>query len=99
MDDLEPTIHTKDATPEIKKQHRNVVAQREAELVATMERQLPDFVALCRATHGLPLILHQDAFAGDYQESEYRLLGMAIKFAGICEKEIHIHGRNRETLN
>jgi hypothetical protein len=35
-------------------------------------------------------LLHQDAFAADYQD-EYRLLGMAIKFAGTCGKEINIH--------
>jgi hypothetical protein len=43
--------------------------------------------------------MHQDAFAADYQEEEYRLLGMAIKFAGICGKEVHIAGRNRETVD
>jgi hypothetical protein len=43
--------------------------------------------------------MRQDAFAADYREEEYRLFGMAIKFAGICGKEIRIHGRNRETLN
>jgi hypothetical protein len=30
--------------------------------------------------------MHLDAFAADYQEEEYRLIGMAIKFAGICGK-------------
>jgi hypothetical protein len=29
------------------------------------------------------VILHQDAFAADYQEDEYALLGMAIKYAGV----------------
>ena len=33
------------------------------------------------------------------QDEEYRLIGMAIKFAGICGKEIRIHGRNRETVD
>jgi hypothetical protein len=28
------------------------------------------------------VLLHQDAFAADYQEDEYMLLGMAIKYAG-----------------
>jgi hypothetical protein len=41
---------------------------------------------------------HEDAFAADYQEEKYRLIGMAIKFAGICGKEVRIHGRNRETV-
>jgi hypothetical protein len=43
--------------------------------------------------------MHQDSFATDYQEEEYRLVGMAIKFAGICGKEIRIIGTNRRTVN
>jgi hypothetical protein len=43
--------------------------------------------------------LHQNAFAADYQDEEYRLLGMAIKVAGIYGKEIHIIGRNREIVD
>jgi hypothetical protein len=42
--------------------------------------------------------MHQDAFAADYQEDEYRLMGMAIKFAGICGKEVRIIGTNRQTV-
>ena len=60
-----------------------------------MERMLPDFVKKCRETDE-PLIIHQDAFALDY--NEYELLGMAIKFAGLYGKEIRIIGKNRETL-
>lgn len=45
------------------------------------------------------VVMHQDAFAADYQEEEYRLIGMAIKFAGICGKEVRVHGRNRETVD
>jgi len=44
------------------------------------------------------VIIHQDAFAADYQDDEYVLLGKAIKFAGLYGKEVHIIGRNRETL-
>jgi hypothetical protein len=42
--------------------------------------------------------MHQDAFAA-YQEEEYRLIGMAIKFAGLCGKEVRVHGRNRKTVD
>ena len=42
--------------------------------------------------------MHQDTFAADYQEEEYGLIGMAIKFAGICGKEVRVHGRNLETV-
>jgi len=60
-----------------------------------MERMLPDFVKKCRETDE-PLIIHQDAFAVDY--NEYELLGMAIKFAGLYGKEVRIIGKNREPL-
>jgi hypothetical protein len=43
--------------------------------------------------------MHQDAFAADYQEEEYRLIGPAIKFAGICGKEVRIIGTNRQTVD
>jgi hypothetical protein len=42
------------------------------------------------------VIMHQDAFAADYQEEEYRLIGMAIKFSGIGGKEVRVRGRNRD---
>lgn len=71
--------------------------RREANLIATIGKSLPDFAAACHAAAIPVVILHQDAFAADYQDEEYRLLGMAVKFAGTCGKEIRIHGRNRET--
>jgi len=75
------------------------LVRREADLIATIDKKLPDFARACRA-HDIPIVvMHQDAFAADYQEDEYRLIGMAIKFAGICGKEIRIHGRNRETVD
>lgn len=72
-------------------------AEKEAALRAEIERRLPDFVKVCRDDVGL-MIIHQDAFAADYQEDEYRLLGMAIKFAGLYGKEIRVIGKVRETL-
>jgi len=44
------------------------------------------------------VVLHQDAFAADYQMDEYILLGMAIKYIGLSGKEILIIGKNQETL-
>jgi hypothetical protein len=44
------------------------------------------------------VIFHQDAFAADYQDHEYLLLGKAIKYFGLQRKEIRIIGQNRETL-
>jgi hypothetical protein len=39
-----------------------------------------------------------DGFAADYQEDEYSLLGMAIKYAGLRGKEVRVIGKNRSTL-
>ena len=72
------------------------IEKQEMALSIAMEGSLPDFVKSCRDTVG-PLIIHQDAFAVDY--NEYELLGMAIKFAGLYGKEVHIIGKNRESLS
>ena len=56
--------------------------QRESNLIATIRKML----------------LHQDAFAADYQEDEYKLLGMAIKYAGLRGKEVRVIGRNRSSF-
>jgi pyruvate formate-lyase activating enzyme-like uncharacterized protein len=45
------------------------------------------------------VIFHQDAFAADYQEEEYFLLGIAVKYIGRFGKEIRIIGKNEETIN
>jgi hypothetical protein len=75
------------------------LARKEANLIAIIEKLLPDFARACRASDSTVINMHQDAFAADYQEEEYRLLGMAIKFAGICGKEVNIIGTNRGTVD
>lgn len=71
--------------------------EKEAALAAEVERLLPDFVNSCRDKAHV-VVIHQDAFAADYQDHEYTLLGKAIKFAGLHGKEVRIIGKNRETL-
>jgi hypothetical protein len=78
-------------------QHLVEVAQREDALAAEVKERLPDFVAYCHSQVNT-IILHQDAFAVGYQEDELRLLGMAIKYAGINGKEVRIVGSNRDTV-
>ena len=63
------------------------LARKEANLIDGIEKMLPDFARACRAHDNTVVTMHQDAFAAEYHEEEYRLLGMAIKFAGICGKE------------
>ena len=71
--------------------------RRESNLVAIIREKLPEFVKACADDTELVLI-HQDAFAADYQEDEYALLGMAIKYAGLRGKEVRVIGKNRSTL-
>jgi hypothetical protein len=71
--------------------------QREANLIATIRAKLPDFARMCVDDTEL-VLLHQDSFAADYQEDEYMLLGMAIKYAGLRGKEVRVLGKNRSTL-
>ena len=72
--------------------------QRESSLIATITKKLPEFAKACADDAEL-VLLHQDALAADYQEDEYRLLGMAIKYAGLRGKEVCVIGRNRQTLD
>ena len=71
--------------------------QRESSLIATIRRKLPEFAKTCADDTEL-VLLHQDAFAADYQEDEYMLLGMAVKYAGLRGKEVRVIGKNRSSL-
>jgi len=71
--------------------------QSESSLIATIRTRLPEFAKACADDTEL-VLLHQDAFAADYQEDEYKLLGMAIKYAGLRGKEVRVIGKNRSSL-
>jgi hypothetical protein len=71
--------------------------QRESSLIATIRRNLPEFAKACADDAEL-VFLHQDSFAADYQDGEYMLLGMAIKYAGLRGKEVRVIGKNRSSL-
>jgi hypothetical protein len=43
--------------------------RRESSLIATIRKNLPDFAKACADDTEL-VLLHQDAFAADYQEDE-----------------------------
>ena len=64
-----------------------------------VKTQLPEFIKAVETmkAEGGVLLMHQDAFAADYQESELYLLGAAIKFAGEQGVPITITGKNGET--
>ena len=72
--------------------------QREASLIATIGAQLPDFARMCADDMEL-VLLHQDSFAADYQDDEYTLPGMAIKYADLRGKEVRVIGENRNSFS
>jgi hypothetical protein len=59
-------------------------------VIELVEHQLPEFVNACKNTAAPAVIMHQDAFAADYQEAELLLLGAAIKYAGMHNKNVTI---------
>jgi hypothetical protein len=71
--------------------------QRESSLIARIRKNFPDLAKACADDTEL-VFLNQDAFAADYQDDEYMLLGMAIKYAGLRGKEVRVIGKNRSTL-
>jgi len=72
--------------------------ERKKELRRAISATIPRLLEMA-ASDADTVILHQDAFAADYQDAEYLLLGMAIKYLGLHGKEIRIIGTNRETLD
>jgi len=50
---------------------------------------------MCESSGFDAVVLHQDTFAADHQQSEIALLGWAIKFAGMCGKEVRVIPNNQ----
>jgi hypothetical protein len=75
----------------------SVIMQRQSNLVHRIQSSLPEFVKACAADVDV-VVLHQDAFAAAYQENEYALLGMVIKYAGMYGKEVRVIGKNRQAV-
>ncbi len=71
--------------------------QRESLLISQIREHPPEFAEACASDVDV-VLLNQDAFAADYRDEEYKLLGMAIKYAGLSSKEVHVIGKNRQTL-
>lgn len=75
-----------------------IIKERADKLNQEMEKELNQLYRMGAVEGDEVIILHQDAFAADYQDDEYLLLGKAIKYLGKTGKEIRIIGKNRETL-
>jgi hypothetical protein len=73
-------------------------------LRATLERYLPAFAkgvaeaARVKGKEESTMIIHQDAFAAGYDDDEYTLLGMAVKYAGLHGVVVTVIGTNHGTF-
>jgi hypothetical protein len=79
--------------------------ERIAVLRATVEKYLPEFAksvafvaARAKDDDADTVTLHQDAFAAGYDDDEYTLLGMAVKYAGLHGVVTTVIGKNHETF-
>lgn len=77
---------------------KNEIKYRKEYLIETVEKELSKAREMIE-TDADVIVVHQDAFAADYQINEYYKLGMLIKYIGEVGKEIRIIGKNRETLD
>lgn len=74
---------------------------RVATLQATIEHYIPAFAAAIKEasangdSNDDVFMLHQDAFAAGYDDDEYTLLGMAVKYAGLHGVTLNIVGKSR----
>ena len=77
---------------------------RVAVLQATVEHYLPNFAKAVSQMKpdedgkGDIMFLHQDAFAASYEDDEYLLLGMAIKYAGLRGVTLQVVGENHSSF-
>ena len=69
------------------------------ELEEIIANELPQFKkAVDNNNEKAVMILHQDAFAADLQPRELFLLGCFIKYNGLNGIDVHITGKNSETI-
>ena len=72
-------------------------------LRATVRKYLPDFARgiteiAAKGEQDPMMVLHQDAFAAGFDDDEYTLLGMAVKYAGLHGVNVTVIGTNHETF-
>jgi hypothetical protein len=75
-----------------------------AVLRATVEKYLPEFATTVARFAAEPedeaseIVMRQDAFAAGYDDDEYTLLGMAVKYAGLHGVAVRFIGKNHATF-
>ena len=76
---------------------KDYIESKKQALITFVETLLPKAKEMC-STDADVVILHQDAFATDYQKDEYMLFGAFIKYCGLKGKEVRVIGKNRDTV-
>ena len=74
---------------------KQVWEMRRQALKKAIEKQLPSFATMCKNAHrtgAQQVFIHQNAFGAFYSESEYALLGRAMKYAGFFGLDIVFGG-------
>lgn len=77
------------------------IKERKKRMMQQVEKELPELAHKIKVAskEGIKNVLwHQDAYAGDYQTSEFQLLGCAVKYAGEFGVTVTVHGKNQETI-
>jgi hypothetical protein len=78
------------------------IKKKVSELWDFVESEVPSFSHLIKEyidKKQKHILIHQDAFAGDYQDEEFALLGKVVKLCGTLGISIKIVGTNREALS
>ncbi|MEO5923849.1 MAG: hypothetical protein ABIR70_08495 [Bryobacteraceae bacterium] len=60
------------------------------ELRLRLVEEIPDWVAQCEDKATEIVTMHQQTFGADHRQSEIELLGWAIKYAGMCGKNVTV---------
>lgn len=60
------------------------------EIMSIVERELPQFAEACKSNKADFVLMTQAAFAADYLMGELLVLGFAIKYAELYDKEVRI---------
>ena len=81
----------------------SVVSEAPRSVLQKQVERLSTEKLICNTASELEFFLfntsYSDAFAADYQEEEFALLGRAIKYAGLCGKLVQVIGHNTATLS
>lgn len=91
--DLDAVLEEENGPEEIVS--KQVWETRRQALKKEIEKMLPSFATMCKNAHrtgAQQVFIHQNAFGAFYSDSEYTLLGKAMKYAGFFGLDIVFGG-------